>query len=141
MKHLKLLACLASLAWSFSAHAEPPSPAPSSAALPPAAPAHSRSLRTAGWITVGAGGALAASSAILYGVSFRENRSLKDARGNGSLREANDAFKLHLLEAKIFAVASVAALGTGITLILVSPKTHDVQVTASIGRLSLRGSF
>jgi len=43
---------------------------------------------------------------------------------------------------RILGLAGLLAVGTGVTLVLVSPaQAHEVRVTAGLGELSLAGSF
>ena len=126
---LIFLPLLLSASTTAVARAEPPTE--------PAAPKRMPAMRKAGWYTLGAGGALVLTSAVFWGMAASDQTEFNRTRGH----EAADAYALHIKETKLFGYVGLAAVVTGVTLVLVSPSENDVRVSASLGQLSLSGKF
>jgi hypothetical protein len=128
--HLSLI--VASLAlWSRAAMAEPPAPPQDSGAT----------LRTAGWITAGCGAAAVAGSAVFWGLALHEHSEMSHPP-EPSYAYHERAFARDATVSRIMGLVGLAAVGTGVTLVLVAPtKAHEVRVTAGLGDLSLSGLF
>lgn len=94
-------------------------------------------MRTAGWYTAGGGVALLGTSAVFFAIAKNDHDQLTENRGG----LADDAFDRHFTTAKILAVAGVVGVATGVTLILVAPKRHEVALRAGPGQLTLSGTF
>ncbi|HEX2871739.1 MAG TPA: hypothetical protein VHP33_10790 [Polyangiaceae bacterium] len=54
---------------------------------------------------------------------------------------ASDAFVREFRAAKILCAVGVLAVGTGLTLVLISTPRDEVRVTAGLGQLGLSGRF
>jgi hypothetical protein len=95
-------------------------------------------MRQAGWYTVAGSAVVLTGSAVVFGLAAGEHSDMVESRPN---RDATHAFDRDFTAAKILTLVGVVGLGTGITLVLASPKEHEVSVTAGLGALSLSGNF
>ena len=127
-KNLAILLAATVGAWSSAASADPPSSAPAQDGSP---------LRTAGWYTAGAGAIVLGTSAFFFVMAKNDHDEVKESRGG----LADDSFDRHFTTAKVLALAGVVGVVTGVTLILVAPKHHEVALSAGPGQLTLSGSF
>lgn len=93
--------------------------------------------RTAGWITVGAGGAALATSTVFYTIAANQHDDYAGGADKGSL----DDMERSLITAKICVVTGLAAVATGLTIVLTTPSKREVQVSGGPGSVVLSGRF
>ncbi len=128
---LRLLAsgmfAIAMMAASLPAHADPASVEPSGSQ------SHAgRTMRTAGWLTLGGGVASLVGSAVIF---RRSNRLPEDAQEATSVHEQHRAGQILLYAGAVAAV-------TGVSLILFAPSdSSGPSVSVSLNGLTFSGRF
>ncbi len=130
---------VAMVAASLPAHADPPSAEPSVAVKPSRSESHAgRTMRTAGWLTLGAGAASLVGAVVMYRLAsrFPVNASPSElAQQTNSVRNEHRAGQILLYTGVVAAVA-------GVSLVLFAPADSSVpSVSVSLTGLNLSGRF
>jgi len=133
------LFAIAMVAASLPAHADPASVEPSVAVKRSRSESHAgRTMRTAGWLTLGGGAASLVGAAVMYRLA---SEVPDEASPSELTRQTNNVRNEHRAGQILFYTGVVAAV-TGLSLILFAPTDSSVpSVSVSLTGLALSGRF
>lgn len=78
-------------------------------------------------------------AAVFAGMAVQEHDEVVNRRERGD--DATGAYARHVLAAKVLGYAGILAVGTGVTLVLVSSSNEEVRVSAGFGQVQVTGAF
>jgi hypothetical protein len=130
---------IAMVAASLPAHADPTSVEPSVAVKRSKSESHAgRTMRTAGWLTLGGGAASLVGAAVMYRLSSR----LPENAPPSELTQQTNSVRNQHRAGQVLLYTGVVAAVTGVSLILFAPADSSVpSVSVSLTGLTLSGRF
>jgi hypothetical protein len=101
-------------------------------------------MRTAGWLTAGGGGALLSGSLVMFLLADQKHSQIAQGAPSVSPAETNKDMRADIVAGDLLFAAGVVGVATGVSLVLFAPRDETkprMDVGFGPGRLVLGGSF